>query len=167
MAHWRRHRGTTGDLTRKPWSNGGVRGDQTGEAAERAARERPSFLDSRATGIDAMLSSDHPRKAAARLWAERELAGRGLDRETWRCCGEAGLFAMRIPSEQGGSGHSAVEALLTFEGLGLGCENAGLVFALGTQIFAFGACFVAGLLPNSVIAIFPACSAAIHTRRSR
>lgn len=112
-----------------------------------AAREQEAagaVLTERSDALTALLATDHPRKRAARDWAAEALTGRALDRATWRRCGDAGLFAMRVPEEYGGLGHSAVEALLTFEGLGLGCDDTGLVFALGTQVFAFGACFVAG-----------------------
>lgn len=98
------------------------------------------FADSRADPLSlaAMLEIDHPRKMAAATWAARELAplGPGLDRDRWRRCAEFGIQRLSVPAEDGGSGSSMVESLLTFEGLGLGCGDNGFVFALSSQVFA-------------------------------
>jgi hypothetical protein len=96
-----------------------------------------------ATALDALLDPDHPRKVAASQWAAEHLGG-GAGRDTWQACGAAGLFGVMVPAEHGGLGRTAVEALLSFEGLGHGCSDAGLVFALASQVFAFGSCFMAG-----------------------
>jgi alkylation response protein AidB-like acyl-CoA dehydrogenase len=98
----------------------------------------------RADGLQALLDASHPRKLAAADWARERLAGATVDRETWRTCGHAGLFGLLVPASDGGLDCSAVEALLTFEGLGLGCDDAGLVFALASQVFAFGPAFNSG-----------------------
>lgn len=112
-------------------------------------------LDHRADAIDAVLDGHHPRATLAAAWAAATLDGMSLSRELWRACGDADLFRMRVPEADGGLGHSAVEALLTFEGLGRGAADTGLVFALGTQVFAFGACFVAGASPGQRAEFLP------------
>jgi alkylation response protein AidB-like acyl-CoA dehydrogenase len=98
----------------------------------------------RADALDALLDGDHPRMTAAAAWAREHLAGAGVDRTTWTRCGSAGLFGLLVPEPDGGCGCTATEALLTFEGLGYGCEDAGLVFALASQVFAFGPAFHGG-----------------------
>ncbi len=98
----------------------------------------------RADALDAILDSTHPRRVSASAWACDQLAGGGVDRETWARCGDAGLFGLLVPEADGGCGCTAVEALLTFEGLGYGCDDAGLVFALASQVFAFGPAFNGG-----------------------
>lgn len=97
-----------------------------------------------ADALDAILDAAHPRMVAASAWARDHLAGARVDRTTWARCGDAGLFGLLVPEHHGGCGCTAVEALLTFEGLGYGCEDAGLVFALASQVFAFGPAFNSG-----------------------
>ncbi len=98
----------------------------------------------RADALSALLDPTHPRKVSASNWAREHLDGGGVDRQTWERCGDAGLFGLLVPEAQGGCGCTATEALLTFEGLGYGCEDAGLVFALASQVFAFGPAFNGG-----------------------
>lgn len=103
-----------------------------------------AFREPRATPLDAILDPDHPRRRSATEWARAQLADGGADRHTWARCGAAGLFGLLVPERHGGLGCTATEALLTFEGLGYGCEDAGLVFALASQVFAFGPAFHGG-----------------------
>ena len=46
------------------------------------------------------------------------------------------MLGTRTPVVYGGEGGSSIDALLTFEGLGLGAVDGGLVFALASQVFA-------------------------------
>ncbi|MEZ5215173.1 MAG: acyl-CoA dehydrogenase family protein [Ilumatobacteraceae bacterium] len=59
-----------------------------------------------------------------------------VDRDRWRAAGDAGYLGLRMPERFGGQDCSTSEALLSFEGLGLGTPDTGLVFALATQVFA-------------------------------
>jgi alkylation response protein AidB-like acyl-CoA dehydrogenase len=52
---------------------------------------------------------DHPRAAG--------VPG-GVDRDSWRALGTAGVFGLRLPEEQGGVGLGATQAVLVFEELG-------------------------------------------------
>ncbi len=88
--------------------------------------------------IDAMLDVAHPVKVAAAKWARATLGTRDdlFNRERWKRAAEHGILGLRTPEEFGGSNKSTVEALLTFEGIGVGCEDNGMVFALASQVFA-------------------------------
>jgi alkylation response protein AidB-like acyl-CoA dehydrogenase len=57
-------------------------------------------------------------------------------REAWKLCGEFGLFSMAVPRELGGDGFTNVEILEVLEGLGEGCSNDGLLFAIGAHLWA-------------------------------
>lgn len=88
--------------------------------------------------LDALLRVDHPRKLevaalAADHFAERRPA---FDRERWQRAADLGLLGLRVDPRWGGQGRSSVEALLCFEGLGLGSADNGFVFALASQVFA-------------------------------
>ncbi len=99
------------------------------------APERESLDDS---AIDALLRLDHPRKIAASVWAAEHLGDviDEFDRDRWNAAAEFGVQGLTAPVELGGSGVSTVEALLTFEGLGLGARDNGTVFALSAQVFS-------------------------------
>lgn len=89
---------------------------------------------------EAALDLGHPRKQAAATWAAETMAGRSaewiVDREVWREAAQAGIQALTI-----GDPVSAVEAMLTFEGIGLGAADNGLAFALASQVFAMQRAF--------------------------
>lgn len=93
---------------------------------------------------DPLLGLEHPRKTAAADFA-RTLAGAGdgFDREQWRAAADFGVLGLNLPRAYGGSEVSTVDALLTFEGLGLGAADYGLVFALSAQVFSFQSAIVA------------------------
>ncbi|MEO8381235.1 MAG: acyl-CoA dehydrogenase family protein [Acidobacteriota bacterium] len=57
-------------------------------------------------------------------------------REGWKQCAEFGLFTMAVPTALGGDGFSNVEILDVLEGLGEGCSNDGLLFAIGAHLWA-------------------------------
>lgn len=96
------------------------------------------------SGLDAMLDEQHPRKRAARDWAAEHLgaAPDSFDRVRWRRAAEAGFLSLTVPQHLGGLGRTLVDAMLSFEGLGAGTSDSGLVFALASHSFAFQQAFV-------------------------
>lgn len=89
------------------------------------------------TALDALLDLAHPAKTDAAQWAAQLEPRRGcFDRAAWQAAAEWGVQGLGVPPSCGGGGQSAVEALLVFEGLGLGCADNGFVFALASQVFA-------------------------------
>lgn len=88
--------------------------------------------------LDALLDDEHPLLRAASHWAQEHLEpmGPGIDRRKWHVFAEAGFQRITTPVADGGLGRSTVEAMLVFEGLGHGCSDNGLVFALSSQVFA-------------------------------
>jgi alkylation response protein AidB-like acyl-CoA dehydrogenase len=111
---------------------------------------RPERDDATGAGLgplDALLSLDHPRKTAAAAWATDALGTPSLvfDRSRWEAAAAYGVQGLTAPVELGGAGRSIVDALLTFEGLGYGARDHGMVFALSSQVFAMqGALLRAG-----------------------
>lgn len=89
--------------------------------------------------LSAMTSLDAPRKLEAARWGERNLPDathRPFDRSLWKTAAEFGVQATMMPPVYGGDGCSAVEAMLVFEGLGLGSPDNGTTFALASQTLA-------------------------------
>ena len=129
------------------WMDGtdGSDGEEAALADQRARdpiQAHQAFDAERA--LDALLDDAHPEKVAMVEWARAELADPGLSArdercefwlEGWRRCAERGIQGLVLPPEVGGQGLDLVTAMLRFEGLGLGCEDAGLVFALSGQIW--------------------------------
>jgi L-prolyl-PCP dehydrogenase len=69
-----------------------------------------------------------------------ELEGRdraaAFTREDWRKCADVGLLGLPLPSEYGGVGASATTIAAALEGLGYGCADNGLIFAVNAQMWA-------------------------------
>lgn len=89
--------------------------------------------------IAAMTTLDSPRKMDAAEWAAETLPDsnhRPFDRSVWKKAAEFGIQATMMPKLYGGDGSSAVEAMLVFEGLGLGSPDNGTTFALASQTLA-------------------------------
>lgn len=88
--------------------------------------------------VHALLDLNHPRKTAAATWAAETLGtpATAFDRGRWVAAAEFGVQGLLAPVRFGGQGVSTVDALLTFEGLGLGAVDQGTVFALSAQVFA-------------------------------
>lgn len=88
--------------------------------------------------MSALLQLDHPRKMHASVWAGEVLGDviEEFDRDRWSAAAAFGIQGLTAPVELGGSGASTVDALLTFEGLGLGARDNGTVFALSAQVFS-------------------------------
>jgi len=77
------------------------------------------------------------RFAAAALTDDvvaRDLAGE-FPRELWRRAAEHGVLRWPIPAEQGGAGLPVTTVVRMLEGLGYGCPDNGLTFALGAQLW--------------------------------
>ena len=94
---------------------------------------------------ESILESKRPPLArSAAEFAEhtlgRELDGREergeLDEQGWRKCAEFGIQGLPLPDELGGSGVDLTTAVRVLEGLGYGCRDNGLLFALGAQIWS-------------------------------
>jgi len=54
----------------------------------------------------------------------------------WKKCANFGVQGLPIPEEYGGAGADILTTILTMEGLGYGCRDAGLLFAINAQIWA-------------------------------
>lgn len=103
----------------------------------------PIGADVDATILAAILDDHHPVKMAAAEFArtnldDPNLISRDHDCEFWDAgwavLADAGIVGMLVDPVFGGQAHSLCEALLTIEGLGLGCRDDGLVFALSSQV---------------------------------
>jgi alkylation response protein AidB-like acyl-CoA dehydrogenase len=66
-----------------------------------------------------------------------EVGEAGFDPELWRRCADFGVLGWFAPEEHGGAGHGVVTTAFLMEALGYGCEDNGLTFGLGTQIWGF------------------------------
>lgn len=89
--------------------------------------------------LAAMLDDAHPIKMAAAEFARTSLTNIGpdeFDMSRWVAAAKFGIQGLMIPTDYGGQGKTAVEGALTFEGLGLGTNDNGFVFALAAQSFA-------------------------------
>jgi alkylation response protein AidB-like acyl-CoA dehydrogenase len=56
--------------------------------------------------------------------------------EDWRKCAQLGLLGMPVPAAYGGLGVSATTIAAALEGLGYGCPDNGLIFAINAQMWA-------------------------------
>lgn len=102
--------------------------------------------------LEALFRLDHPRKLDAARWARQHLDAPidTFDVARWRAAAEFGVQGMMMPVELGGSGLSTIDALLTFEGLGLGTEDQGTVFALTAQVFAMQSALLRAASPEQL-----------------
>jgi alkylation response protein AidB-like acyl-CoA dehydrogenase len=55
--------------------------------------------------------------------------------EAWTACGDFGVLGWRAPTEFGGKAYPPTTVAYLMEALGYGCEDNGLAFALGTQLW--------------------------------
>jgi len=78
---------------------------------------------------------DFARRELAHPFDDEERAG-VLRREAWRRCAEFGVLGLCLPEEYGGSGLDPLTAVYALEGLGHGCRDNGLLFALSAQMWA-------------------------------
>ncbi|MDX2379732.1 MAG: acyl-CoA dehydrogenase family protein [Acidimicrobiia bacterium] len=93
----------------------------------------------------AIADPDHPVKRDMATWAAGSLAGHDrLDADAssafavddWRRCADHGVFRLMVPRELGGAGCGIADVLLALEGLGKGCRDNGLTFAVGSQVLS-------------------------------
>src|SRR4051794_2288185 len=56
-------------------------------------------------------------------------------REGYERCGKAGILGLPVPSEFGGQGADIPTAVAAMEGLGYGCADTGLIFALNASLW--------------------------------
>ncbi len=93
----------------------------------------------------AIADPDHPVKRDVAEWAATHLAQRDRvegDRELhfaaddWKRCADRGILGVRVPEALGGGGADLATTLLTLEGLGHGCRDNGLAYAIGSQILS-------------------------------
>ena len=66
---------------------------------------------------------------------ERDRHG-AFSRENWQKCAQFGLQGLPIPEAYGGSGADILTTMLVMEGLGYGCRDNGLIFALNAQMWS-------------------------------
>ena len=59
-----------------------------------------------------------------------------LSRSKWRKCAQMGIHGLAVPEAYSGTGHDVLTTVLALEALGYGCADAGLLFAIGAQMWA-------------------------------
>jgi alkylation response protein AidB-like acyl-CoA dehydrogenase len=59
-----------------------------------------------------------------------------LPKEKWQKCAEFGLLGLAIPEEYGGNPTDILTTMLVMEGLGYGCRDNGLIFAMNAQMWS-------------------------------
>jgi alkylation response protein AidB-like acyl-CoA dehydrogenase len=59
-----------------------------------------------------------------------------LARENWRKCARMGILGLAVPEAYGGSGADILTTMLIMEGLGYGCRDNGLIFAMNAQMWS-------------------------------
>jgi hypothetical protein len=59
-----------------------------------------------------------------------------LARQNWTKCAQMGILGLAIPEEYGGSGSDILTTMLVMEGLGYGCRDNGLIFAMNAQMWS-------------------------------
>lgn len=66
---------------------------------------------------------------------ERDRAGE-LSRAGWLACARFGLQGLPMPEAYGGAAADILTTMLTMEGLGCGCRDNGLIFAINAQMWS-------------------------------
>jgi alkylation response protein AidB-like acyl-CoA dehydrogenase len=59
-----------------------------------------------------------------------------LGRQNWIKCAQMGILGLAIPEKHGGSGTDIMTTMLVMEGLGYGCRDNGLIFAMNAQMWS-------------------------------
>ena len=112
-------------------------------SVEAEATSTPRVLTDHEVILEALLDVDHPRKMAASRWAAEALTDTDLvDRdqncvfwaEGWQTLADRGMLGLLADPRHGGQALDLCSALLTIEGLGHGCRDEGLIFALSSQV---------------------------------
>lgn len=84
------------------------------------------------------------RQKSVIKFAQRELTEDIIDldrreqfnRAGWEKCGAFGIHGLNIPTQYGGQGHDILTTVLMLEGLGYGCTDNGLIFAINAHLWA-------------------------------
>ena len=63
----------------------------------------------------------------------RDKAGE-FSRDDWQKCADFGIQGLLVPPEYGGRGYDLLTTMLAMEGLGYGCHDNGLTFALNAEM---------------------------------
>ncbi len=93
----------------------------------------------------AIAAPDHPIKQDVATWAAKSLGQHDrveadntshFAADDWRRCADHGLLGLMTPTEFGGAGADLATVLLSLEGLGYGCRDNGLAFALASQMLS-------------------------------
>jgi hypothetical protein len=56
--------------------------------------------------------------------------------EGWKKCAQQNILALPVPEKYGGVEADIITTILTMEGLGYGCEDNGLIFAINSQMWS-------------------------------
>jgi alkylation response protein AidB-like acyl-CoA dehydrogenase len=59
-----------------------------------------------------------------------------FSREIWKKCGDFGIQGFSFPEEYGGTNSDILSTMLLMEGLGYGCKDSGLLFAINGQMWS-------------------------------
>ena len=78
---------------------------------------------------------DFAQKELNKGLMEHERQGE-LPRENWKKCAQFGLLGLAIPEQYGGSDADILTTMLVMEGLGYGCRDNGLIFAMNAQMWS-------------------------------
>ena len=62
--------------------------------------------------------------------------GGEISLENWRKCARLGILGLPIPEEYGGVDEDIITTMLVMEGLGYGCRDNGLIFAMNAQLWS-------------------------------
>lgn len=93
------------------------------------------------------LQSEHDRIA---VFSNTELNLDNLSRDLncafstklWQRCAQQGILGWGAPTQHGGQGLDALSCAYLLEALGYGCDDNGLLFALGTQMWGVQSCLM-------------------------
>ncbi len=66
---------------------------------------------------------------------ERDQRGE-ISLENWRKCADLGILGLPFPEEYGGQEADIMTTMLVMEGLGYGCRDNGLIFAMNAQLWS-------------------------------
>jgi alkylation response protein AidB-like acyl-CoA dehydrogenase len=58
-----------------------------------------------------------------------------FSRELWKKCADLGIQGFAFPARYGGNGADIISTMLLMEGLGYGCKDSGLIFAINGQMW--------------------------------
>jgi alkylation response protein AidB-like acyl-CoA dehydrogenase len=90
-----------------------------------------------------LTTQQYERQQAAIEFGRRELNDNVRERDEkqefshsgWRKCAQFGILGLPIPEEHGGSGAGPLTTVAVMEGLGYGCRDQGLLFALNAHLW--------------------------------